>query len=127
MKNTITSLLLVSIFKNILKDEVISSFVNLISLITSTENITEILKAYSSFTSKLYEKDKKQNLYLYIRNLIYTDENILSKGCSDCICENNIILDTAKYELSLFDSLLSCDYQELKMNLFLSFQIWLTY
>ena len=121
MKNTITSLLLVSIFKNVLKDEVISSFVNLISLISSTENITEILKAYSLFVSKLYERAENQNLYLYLKNLIYTDENILSNGCSECISENNVILGTAKYELSLFDLLLSFNYIEIKQELISKF------
>lgn len=121
MKNIVTSLLLVSIFKNILKDGVISAFVKLISLISSTDDINEILKAYSQFTSNLYEKSESQNFYLYFKKLIYTDENILSRGCSECISENNLILDTAKYELSLFDELVSCNYQELKQELISKF------
>ena len=121
MKNTITSLLIVSIYKNILKDSVIASFVNVLSLVSSTENITEILKAYSDFTASLYQVNKKQNLYEHLKKLIYTDENILSKGCSECLSENNIILDTAKYELSLFNSLLSFDYNEIKQELISKF------
>ncbi len=121
MKNLITSLLLVSIYKNILNDVVISSFINFISLLNSSENINQILEAYSKFISNLYEKNSEQNLYLHLKHLIYTDENVISKGCSDCIYENNILLNTAKYELSLFDNLLEYDYNSLKDELISKF------
>lgn len=117
MKNLITSLLLVSIYKNIINDIVISSFINFISLLNSSENINQILEAYSKFISNLYEKNSEQNLYLHLKHLIYTDENVISKGCSDCVYENNILLNTAKYELSLFDNLLEFDYKTLKDEL----------
>lgn len=117
MKNLITSLLLVSIYKNILNDVVISSFIKFISLLNSSENINQILESYSEFISNLYEKNSEQNLYLHLKHLIFTDENVISKGCSDCIYENNILLNTAKYELSLFDNLLEFDYKTLKDEL----------
>lgn len=121
MKNLITSLLLVSVYKNILNDVVISSFIKFISLLNSSENINLILEAYSEFISNLYEKNSEQNLYLHLKHIIYTDENVISKGCSDCIYENNILLNTAKYELSLFDNLLEYDYNFLKDELISKF------
>lgn len=114
MSKLTTSLLLISIFRNILKDSIISSFIELLNNIKSNADINAILRTYSEFISLLYEKEPNQNLYNYLKNLIYTDENLLSKGCSDCISKNNQILETARYELSLFDNLLSFDYLKIK-------------
>ena len=119
MSSKLTSLLLVSIFKNVLNDEVISSFVSFLNQLSSDEkNFSSDLKLYSEFISSLYQKSENQNLYDYLKKLIYTDENIISKGCSSCVNENNQLLNTAKYELTLFDNLVSFDYQTIK-DLFL--------
>ena len=50
--------------------------------------------------------------------MVYTDENIISKGCSNCIKENEQLLNTARYELTLLDNLLAFDYKTIK-DLFL--------
>lgn len=121
MKNLITSLLLVSIFKNIYNDCVIASFIKFISLLNSSDNLNEIIESYSKFISNLYDKNENQNLYFHLKQLIYTDENVISKGCSDCIYENNILMNTAKYELSLFDKILDFDYETLKEELITRF------
>lgn len=119
MSSKLTSFLLISIYKNVLNDEVIDTFIKFLNQLSSEEkNFTSDLKAYSNFISKFYEACPSLNLYDYVKHLIYTDENIISKGCSDCIKENNLLLDTAKYELSLFDSLVSFNYQTIK-DLFL--------
>ena len=114
MKTTVTALKLVTIYKNVLKDDVISSFVDFISLLTMCDNFDEILKGYSKFIAKLYEKEPFQNLFMHLKNLIYTDENVISKGCSSCSFDNKYLIDTAKYELSLFDKLLEFDYSRIK-------------
>lgn len=114
MSNITTSLLLISIFKNVLKDSIVNSFIQLLNDINSNADIKTVLTKYSEFISCLYEKEPNQNFYNHIKNLIYTDENIISKGCSDCIKKNNQILETASYELTLFDNLLSYDYQKIQ-------------
>ncbi len=114
MRNITTSLLLISIFKNIIKDKAVSAFINLLTNINCDIDFEKVLKSYSDFISLLYEKEQNQNFYIYFKNLIYTDENILSKGCGSCIKEDNQIFNTAEYELSLFDSLLSYDYAKIK-------------
>ena len=119
MSTKLTSLYIVSIFRNVLKDNVISSFVKFLNLISSDEkNFVDDLKSYSEFISFFYDSYPNQNLYEYLKNLVYQDENVISKGCSNCVKENNAIISSARYELSLFDNLLSFDYQTIK-DLFL--------
>lgn len=119
MSSKLTSFLLISIYKNVLNDDVIDTFIKFLNQLSSDEkNFTSDLKAYSNFISKFYEACPSLNLYDYVKHLIYTDENIISKGCSNCVKENNILLNAAKYELSLFDSLVSFNYQTIK-DLFL--------
>ena len=117
MKNITTSLLLISIFRNVLKDSVVASFIQLLNYINSDFDIKTVLSKYSEFISNLYEKEPNQNFYNYLKNLIYTDENILSKGCTNCSKTNNQILETANYELTLFDNLLGYDYRKIKSML----------
>lgn len=114
MSNITTSLLLISIFRNVLKDPVVASFVQFLSHLNTKDGFEQIIKSYTDFISLLYEKEENQNFYARVKYLIYTDENIISKGCSDCVRENNQILNTADYELSLFDLLLENDYSKIK-------------
>ena len=114
MKNIVTALKLVTIYKNLLKDDVISSFINFITLLVNSDNFDDVLNSYSLFLANLYEREPFQNLYSHIKNLIYSDSNVISKGCASCSCDNDFLIDTAKYELSLFDKLLELDYQRIK-------------
>ncbi len=110
-----TSLILISIFKNVINDNVVRLFVDLLKHLTKDEkNIEYDLKLYSDFVEALYSKNQNQNLFEYLSSLIYTDENIISKGCSDCIRENNQLLDTARYELSLINELVKFNYDEIR-------------
>ncbi len=110
----LSSFLLVSIFKNVIDDKIISKFILFLKSINVNENFDTLAKIYSEFIYMLYSSDFGSNLYNYLYHLIYTDENILSTGCSDCIIENEQILQTARYELSLFDELLNFDYEKIK-------------
>ncbi|HIS88401.1 TPA: hypothetical protein IAA87_03125, partial [Candidatus Avigastranaerophilus faecigallinarum] len=53
MSKLTTSLLLISIFRNILKDSIISSFIELLNNIKSNADINAILRTYSEFISLL--------------------------------------------------------------------------
>lgn len=121
MSELTTSLLLISIFKQVLSDEVVSLFISFIKTLNTSDDIEIVLKEYSEFIYKLYEKEQNQNLYNYLKYLIYTDENIISKGCGKCIKENEQILRSANYELELFDKLLNYDYQMIKDTLLKKF------
>ena len=113
MNDKLTSLLLISIYKNVLKNNIVELFISLLDfLLNSDNNFERDLKAYSNFINVFYETAETQNLYEYVSNLIYTDENIISKGCSDCIKDNEQLLSTANYELSLIYNLLSFDFNK---------------
>ena len=114
MKIKLTSLYLISIFKNILNDEIFKSFTDFIRIIDTEADFDEILKKYSDFINKLYEKSTNPNFYRYILDLIETDENIISKGCCKCKKENENLINTAQYELSLIHNIVSISYEEIK-------------
>ncbi len=115
MKNFFTSLLLISVFRNILNNPVMRAYIEFLnSLCSDIKNVEKDLKLYSDFISLFYDNQSNQNLYEFVYKLIYTDENIISKGCSDCIKENEQLLSTAKFELSLIYNLLSYDYSKIK-------------
>lgn len=117
MSNNYISLLLISIYKNIIEDKIISTFIDFLTSVNNKENFETLLKKYSDFISLLYDANSEMNLRKYVKALIYKDENILSKGCSDCINENEQILQTARYELSSIDKLLNNNYESIKQNL----------
>ncbi|MCD7878809.1 MAG: ATP-binding protein [Candidatus Gastranaerophilales bacterium] len=114
MKNIVTELLLISIFKNITEDSVISKYIKFLSLLNDSDDFEDIVKSYTSFICSLYKSERNQNLYYYMKKLIYTDENILSAGCGKCIQENKNIISSAEYELSVLNSLLENDYSDIK-------------
>jgi hypothetical protein len=107
-----TPLLIISIFKNVVNDKVVNSFVEFLSNLSYSSDFDVILNSYSDFISLLYENSNNQNLYEYVKNLIYKDENILSKGCSSCVKDNENIINSAEYELSLIFNLLKNDYSK---------------
>ena len=117
MKIKLTSLYLISIYKNILNDEVFKAFVNFLNIMESETDFDEILKKYSVFINKFYENSKSQNLYDYIYNLVKIDENIISNGCGCCKKDNEEIINTAQYELSLIHNIISISYEEIKERL----------
>jgi len=114
MNNIITSLLLISIFKNIAENKVIAAFIKFLSNINDDMDFDIVIKSYSGFIAELYCENPKQDLYEHLKHLIYTDENIISRGCGECIKENDLIMQTAAYELSVFDTLLVFDYKSIK-------------
>ncbi len=111
MNNLLTALKIITVFENVKNDNVVFAFIRVCSSLNEND-FEKFLTVYSDFISLLYKKEKNQNLYNYIKNLIYKDENIISKGCF-----SNLILDTAGYELSLFDRLLDFKFSNIKQHL----------
>lgn len=105
-----SSLLLISIFKNVIKDKTVELFITFLKLLKENDNFEIILKSYTDFIISLYETNENQNIYLHVRKLIFTDENIISKGCVDCAKLNDFLLSTAEYELTLISELTSIDF-----------------
>ncbi len=114
MNSLITSLLLISIFKNVTKNKVIKSFIGFLKCAYDDNNFDTVIEAYSKFISELYSEAGNQNLYTYLKQLIYTDNNIISRGCGACAEENSRLLETGAYELSVFDKLVLIDYKNIK-------------
>ena len=117
MNNIKTPLLVISIFRNILNNDVVSKYIDLLSNISYCSDFDVIIHSYSDFISSLYENENTQNLYLYIKKLIYSDKNIISNGCSNTIISNQNIIHSAEYELSLIENLLKYDYEKIKADI----------
>ena len=108
----ILKLSLISVFKNILNDEVISSYIKFITAMYSDTSINKTLKLYSEFINRLYNTEKTNpDLYEHLENLIYTDKNVMSVDNSGI---STLIYNSAKYELTVFDELLSYNYEFIK-------------
>lgn len=107
------NLFVVTIFKKVLMDNTIASFIEFLFSLEDAKSIDETLMLYSEFITNLYSLNVSQNLFSHFKQLVYTDENIISKGCSDCVKRDNQIIETAQYELSLFDELLSYNYEKI--------------
>lgn len=114
MNNLLTSILVISIFKNIIEDDTVNAFLDFLTDLNQNKPFDITIKSYSNFIFKLYENEQNQNFYSYIKKLIYTDSNIISRGCGNCIKENNQLSSTAEYELSVFNKLLAFDYSKIK-------------
>ncbi len=117
MSNNTIALLLISVFKNIIKDNAVNSYINFLSAVDNNECFVDLLKKYSDFINILYDKQENQNIYDYIKKLLYEDNNIISRGCSNSQKANEQILETARFELKQIDLLLNNDYEYIKSTL----------
>lgn len=113
MSSFTTSLKLITIFKSVIKNEIVSKFIDSLRALENSD-FDKFISSYSEFISLLYEKEENQNFYKYLKGLIYTDENIISKGCGNSISTDGKILNTANYELTLLSKLLFNDFSEFK-------------
>ncbi len=110
-----TPLLAVTVFKNVIKNEVVSYFIDFISSMEQDSEFDIVLSNYSRFVSGLYDTNDI-NLFEYVKNLIYSDKNILSNDI-----KNERILETTEYEISLINNLLFYNYENVKKELLSKF------
>ena len=109
----ISNIYIITVFKNILNDNIIHSFINFIVSVNDDKDLNDNLKLYSDFVYKLYKADKNANLYNYIKRLLQTDCNVLSVNYKD-IMESDFIFKSAIFELNVFDELIKYDYKTIK-------------
>ena len=109
----ISNIYIITVFKKLLQDDVIKSFINLIESINKDSNFSDNLKLYSDFVYKLYNSEKDANLFNYLKKLLYSDDNILAKNSRN-IKDNDNIFKSAVFELKILDELLKYNYIEIK-------------
>ncbi|MBO8434986.1 MAG: ATP-binding protein [Tyzzerella sp.] len=99
------------VFRNILKDTVVNSFLDMVDTIEKGD-IAENIKAYSDFVSKLFENNI--NFSDYILNIVLEDENVymLEKA------QNNIVDDMIEKcllnELKVLEKLSNISSEDIK-------------
>ena len=122
MDKFLVSLNLISIYKNILNDKVVSKFIVFLKELETSLDLNTIFLSYSNFIAELYKEEKNQNFFSYIKFLLHTDENIVSKKPFEL---NQTLINTAEYELSLISDMFQFNFgfiQDTLYNKFPSFQ-----
>ena len=90
----------VVIFKNVLNDKVISSFLELLE--TDTEKSEKLISRYSDFVSALYETS--DNLSDYVNALLQNEENTFVKAMAKGNA-SPLMLEAIDHELDFFEKL----------------------
>ncbi|MBN1067542.1 hypothetical protein DVW02_05990 [Clostridium botulinum] len=103
------------IFKDLLNDDVISSYKELISYLNKNEfDINNLLNYYNTFTYNLIEKSEELSIRKYIIDKILMGDNILKKIISSNELTNKLITKQTRYELTLLEELSNIKSEDIK-------------
>ncbi|NFN93194.1 hypothetical protein FDB28_03635 [Clostridium botulinum] len=103
------------IFKDLLNDDVISSYKELISYLNKNEfDINNLLNYYNTFTYNLIEKSEELSIRKYIIDKILMGDNILKKIISSNESTNKLIIKQTRYELTLLEELSNIKSEDIK-------------
>lgn len=103
------------IFKDLLNDDVISSYKELISYLNKNEfDINNLLNYYNTFTYNLIEKSEELSIRKYIIDKILMGDNILKKIISSNELTNKLITKQTRYELTLLEELSNVKSEDIK-------------
>ena len=108
-------LLSVFVFQNVLKNEAISTLMNVFA--QSEISLSEAIVKYSKFLKILYESEFKGNFSLYLQNLIKYDDNIFSRACAKSQEIDENVKNAVKNELEIFAQLSQISTQKIKESL----------
>ncbi|NFI87239.1 hypothetical protein FDA46_06045 [Clostridium botulinum] len=103
------------IFRDLLNDDVISSYKELISYLNKNEfDINNLLNYYNTFTYNLIEKSEELSIRKYIIDKILMGDNILKKIISSNELTNKLITKQTRYELTLLEELSNVKSEDIK-------------
>ncbi len=103
------------IFKDLLNDDVISSYKELISYLNKNEfDVNNLLNYYNTFTYNLIEKSEELSIRKYIIDKILMGDNILKKIISSNESTNKLITKQTRYELTLLEELSNIKSEDIK-------------
>lgn len=103
------------IFKDLLNDDVINSYKELISYLNKNEfDINNLLNYYNTFTYNLIEKSEGLSIRKYIIDKILMGDNILKKIISSNESTNKLITKQTRYELTLLEELSNIKSEDIK-------------
>lgn len=103
------------IFKDLLNDDVINSYKELISYLNKNEfDINNLLNYYNTFTYNLIEKSEEISIRKYIIDKILMGDNILKKIISSNELTNKLITKQTRYELTLLEELSNVKSEDIK-------------
>ncbi|WP_252226332.1 hypothetical protein [Clostridium sp. ZBS2] len=103
------------IFKDLLNDDVISSYKELISYLNKNEfDINNLLNYYNTFTYNLIEKSEELSIRKYIIDKILMEDKVFKKIISSNDSTNKLITKQTKYELTLLEELSNTKSEDIK-------------
>lgn len=104
------------IFRNLLKDSVISKFMALLESVESNFETVIQLEKYSDFVAELYKHNT--NFTSYVLNQIFEDENVYVISKSNKNMGDNILLDECVInELDILNNIARIQSNEIKSNI----------
>ena len=102
----------ICIYRNLLEDEAVKSFINLIRMLETPDcSIEQILNSYCSVYHILL-KNNIPSFYEYVKNAVLRDENSFSLACEKGVVEGNeMVKEQARRDLAVIGSLalVKCD------------------
>lgn len=101
----------VTVFRNILKDDVIEALLDFFDNYEKEKKVTVLIDSYSEFVSRLYSVS--DSLGEYVLDLITNDENIYIKKVASAGPISEQLHECVKNELEVFQTLISLDSQAL--------------
>ncbi len=112
-----------TLYREILNDDLIKSLIKILDLITKEENIDEVIKQWSNMVTPLYNKEYGADWTKYINDLILFDKNYFTLQCaSNNYCNiNENILNAAKNDVEILTSLSKIKCSDFKDLLYFKF------
>lgn len=112
-----------TLYREILNDDLIKSLIKILDLITKEENIDEVIKQWSNMVTPLYNKEYGADWTKYINDLILFDKNYFTLQCaSNNYCNiNESILNAAKNDVEILTSLSKIKCSDFKDLLYFKF------
>ncbi len=112
-----------TLYREILNDDLIKSLIKILDLITKEENIDEVIKQWSNMVTPLYNKEYGADWTKYINDLILFDKNYFTLQCaSNNYCNiNENILNAAKNDVGILTSLSKIKCSDFKDLLYFKF------
>ncbi len=112
-----------TLYREILNDNLIKSLIKILDLITKEENIDEVIKQWSNMVTPLYNKEYGADWTKYINDLILFDKNYFTLQCaSNNYCNiNESILNAAKNDVEILTSLSKIKCSDFKDLLYFKF------
>lgn len=112
MDKFLSAIKLICIYKNVINDKTVSRFIKILEALHS-EDYNTVISRYSEFISNFYDYEETMNFFNYVKFLVFTDENTISKNAFKTQLSQEF-QKIAEYELSLISNMFAYNHNFIK-------------